>query len=149
MQKQQQGRKKLPLGLWITVIIVILFILGFGIATILILERQGIHEGSIILSIAAAVIALAVGLSSLMIGFFQWRYPFHTAHPGQSEPSVALPHFSPQPAAINHATYRGIVGLPPPVNPKTIQHRDKIVSEVYERLTQPDITALVLTWGYR
>jgi tetratricopeptide (TPR) repeat protein len=145
MQKQQQGRKKLPLGLWITVIVVILFILGFGVATILILERQGIHEGSIILSIAAAVIAVAVGLSSLMIGFFQWRYPFHTAHPGQTEPSMALPHFSTQQIAISNTIYRGILGLPPPVNPKTIQHREKIVNEVYEKLTQLDITAIVLT----
>ena len=62
MRKQQQERKKLPLGLWVTVIVVIFFILGFGVVTILILERQGIHEGSIILSIAAAVIAVVIGL---------------------------------------------------------------------------------------
>ena len=77
-----------------------------------------------------------------MIGFFQWRYPIHTVH---SKSSMALPHFSTQQLAINNTTYRGIVGLPPPVNPKIIQYREKIVSEVYEMLTQPDMTAIVLT----
>ena len=99
MRKQQQGRTKLPLGFWISVIIVIIFILGFGIATILILERQGVHEGSIILSIVATVIVVVVGLSSLMIGFFQWRYPTHSVH---TEPSTVRPLLSSQPLVITN-----------------------------------------------
>jgi tetratricopeptide (TPR) repeat protein len=39
----------------------------------------------------------------------------------------------------------GIVALPPPTNPKTIQQRGRVVKDIYARLTQPDITALVLT----
>jgi len=43
------------------------------------------------------------------------------------------------------AAYRGIVGIPPPTDPKTIQQREKAVKEVYDKLTQPDITAIALT----
>ena len=49
------------------------------------------------------------------------------------------------PAATPAFSYRGIVGVPPPTDPKTIQQREKVVKEVYDRLTQPDITAIALT----
>ncbi len=42
-------------------------------------------------------------------------------------------------------TYRDIETLPPPTDPKTIQQREKIVIDVYTKLTQPDVTAIVLT----
>jgi len=40
---------------------------------------------------------------------------------------------------------RGIAGLPPPTNPRTIQPRAKEVQEIYAQLTQDDTTAVVLT----
>jgi len=42
-------------------------------------------------------------------------------------------------------SFRGIIGLPPPTDPKTIEQREKVVKEVYDRLTQPGITAIALT----
>jgi tetratricopeptide (TPR) repeat protein len=49
------------------------------------------------------------------------------------------------PAATPAFSYRGIAGVPPPTDPKTIQQREKVVKEVYGRLSQPDITAIALT----
>ena len=43
------------------------------------------------------------------------------------------------------STSRGIVGFPPLTDPKTIQQRKSVVEDVYGRLTQPDISAIVLT----
>jgi hypothetical protein len=42
-------------------------------------------------------------------------------------------------------TYRDIVASSPPTNSKTIQQREKIVRDVYAKLTQPDVTGIVLT----
>lgn len=41
--------------------------------------------------------------------------------------------------------YRDLVGQPPPSDLRTIHQREKIVKDVYTRLIQPDITAIVLT----
>lgn len=43
------------------------------------------------------------------------------------------------------AAFRSIIGLPPPADPKTIEQRQNIVKEIYEKLIQPDTTAVVLT----
>lgn len=40
---------------------------------------------------------------------------------------------------------RDIVALSPPTNPRTIQQRDKVVRDVHAKLTQPDVTGIVLT----
>ena len=42
-------------------------------------------------------------------------------------------------------SYRGIIGFPPPSEPRTIQQREKDVKTVYHQLTQSGITALGLT----
>src|SRR6185312_4701587 len=49
------------------------------------------------------------------------------------------------PLPLSHSSYRGIVGLPPPTDPRTIQQREDLVKDIYNRLTQPGITALALT----
>jgi hypothetical protein len=41
--------------------------------------------------------------------------------------------------------HRGIVGLPPLTDSRTIQQREQVVREVYAKLIQPDITAIALT----
>ena len=51
---------------------------------------------------------------------------------------------SPSPPSDKPA-YRGIVGLPPPSDPKTIQQREQTVKDVYHKLIQPNITAIALT----
>ena len=55
---------------------------------------------------------------------------------------TAAPHASPSSAKPSH---RGIVGLPPPIDPRTIQQREQVVREVYTKLIQSDITAIALT----
>jgi len=55
---------------------------------------------------------------------------------------TAIPNASPSSAKPAH---RGIIGLPPLTDPRTIQQREQIVREVYSKLTQPDITAIALT----
>src|SRR5262249_26024829 len=94
----------------------------------------------------------------LIVGLLQWLFPISS---GASEPSKAtsstiLPSqiivqvpptqtpVSPSPT-IRETTYRGIVGLPPPTDPRTIQQREKVVRDVYHKLTQPGITAVALT----
>lgn len=43
------------------------------------------------------------------------------------------------------ATYRGMIGIPPPTDPKTIQPRKQVVLDIYNKLTQDDLTTIVLT----
>lgn len=43
------------------------------------------------------------------------------------------------------ASYRGILGLPPPTDPRTIQQREVAVKDVYTCLLQPATSAVVLT----
>ena len=57
-----------------------------------------------------------------------------------SSPTPALP---PVPAPPPSSTYRGMA-QPPSTNPKTILQRTNAVKEVYEQLSQTDISALVL-----
>ncbi len=55
------------------------------------------------------------------------------------------PHFPGDISSVNGTAYRGIAGFLPPTDPKTIQQRESVVEDVYGRLTQPDISAIVLT----
>ena len=41
--------------------------------------------------------------------------------------------------------YRGIVGLPPPTDPRTIQQREHVVKEVFTKLIHTEISAIALT----
>jgi hypothetical protein len=59
-------------------------------------------------------------------------------------PTSSPPQTTPVPQP-DKAPYRSIIDLPPPTDSKTIQQRGKAVRQVYDKLTQPDITALVLT----
>lgn len=70
--------------------------------------------------------------------------------PSAPATSIVIPPIppTPQPTPVprpGKASYRGIVGIPPPTDPKTIQQREKTVWEVYDKLIQPDITAIALT----
>lgn len=42
------------------------------------------------------------------------------------------------------STFRGIVGIPPPSDSRTIQQREQTVRDIYNKLTQPGFSALVL-----
>ncbi len=56
----------------------------------------------------------------------------------------AAPDPTSVPAASPPAS-RGIVGFPPPTDPRTIQQREQAVRDIYGKLIQPSISAVVLT----
>lgn len=136
-----QGRKELPLGGKIILAIVIVLIIATIVATVLIISSQGVTPGSTlaIISIVLSAIALIVGLLTLMVNFFTWRYPV-PANSGESSTPITM-----SPTTFASSTYRGIIGFPPPTNPNTIQQREKAVKGAYEKLIQPNTTAIVLT----
>src|SRR5437868_11564366 len=61
---------------------------------------------------------------------------------------VQVPATPPRPSSSqlpDKVSYRGIVGFPPPTDPRAIQQREQVVREVYTKLIQPNITAIALT----
>ncbi len=70
------------------------------------------------------------------------QVPTPPATTSQLPSIVQLPTTSLLPAKT---PYRGIVGVPPSTDPKTIEQRENIVTYVYRKLTQPDTAAIVLT----
>ncbi|MHB8597800.1 MAG: tetratricopeptide repeat protein [Ktedonobacteraceae bacterium] len=128
-------------------VITLLFI-GVG-TTIAIFRGTLFNTVSIIFTASGAAFALC-----------QWLLPIsHTQsdHPTPSSSSSSMPPIIiqvptmqtvPVPQASSptkKVNYRGIIGLPPPTEPRTIQQREKGVREVYTLLTQPDVTAVTLT----
>jgi tetratricopeptide (TPR) repeat protein len=145
-RKQLRERRFLILG------IALLFLLGG--ATLWILNSQGIVRGS--WSSALLIVFTVLGV---VVGLFQWLFPITSPPPQQHAdaaaalptphiivqvPQAALPS-PPQPAVREKAAYRGIVGIPPPTDPRSIQQRQQAVEEIYSRLIQPEVTAIALT----
>src|SRR5437660_3027435 len=56
-------------------------------------------------------------------------------------------HFSPSSSSniSDAASYRSILGTPPPTDPSVIQQRTTLVETITTKLTQPNLNALVLT----
>lgn len=103
--------------------------------------------------------------TGVLIGLFQWLFPVSNSSPPQA-PSTALPEVRDAAAALppiivqmhpanalpvvtpakdEKVAYRGIMGVPPPTDPRTIQQREPAVREVYSRLIEPNVSAVVLT----
>src|SRR6266699_7460 len=150
-QEQKRQRKGLRWAYWV-IIIITLLLLAVG-SIIGILTIQKIIQGST-LSIISIIGSMVAGLIGLMLGSFQWFYPKAPSKPELSAPSLsaqpvlqmsAKPTMSPQLPSPDKTAYHGIVGFLPPTDLKTIQRREKLVKEVYAMLTQPDMTAIVLT----
>jgi tetratricopeptide (TPR) repeat protein len=135
--QKPERRKGFPLGQLIIIIIFILTIIAYCIAAYLILRNQGITQGSTTLTIVSIIFGLIVGLLALMFAIFQWRYP---VTPNTPKSGVTSP-----PPAIPSSSFFGIIGLPPPTDPRIIQQRENDVKAVYNQLTQPSITAIALT----
>ena len=109
----------------------------------------------------------------VVIGLFQWLFPLGSGAPGlhgqqagtaqpalaaqgaapfvAAHPEVMMHGPSPEPAnppptrALDKVSYRGILGFPPPTDPRTIQQREGKVQEIFAKLSEPQLTALVLT----
>jgi tetratricopeptide (TPR) repeat protein len=91
-----------------------------------------------VLTVATAVFTFIPAFPSLL----------HSETPGQSKTPSSSSQLQGTPdssSSPDPAVQRGIAGLPPPTNPRTIQPRAKEVQEVYVQLTQDDTTAVVLT----
>src|SRR5436309_4140696 len=153
-QRKTRERKQLQERRFIIVSITILLLVG---ATILwILNSQGIIRGS-----WSGILLIIFTVAGIIIGLFQWLYPISSPPPPQTQPHAAAVAATPAPQIIVHvpptapapslaapgerATYRGIVGVPPPTDPRTIQQRQKAVQDIYSRLLRQDLTAIALT----
>ncbi len=160
---KSRERKQLQERRFIIISIAILLLVG---GTILwILNSQGIIQGS-----WSSILLIIFTVFGIIIGLFQWLYPVSspTSQPSQlsqlSQTSQSHPitaEAQPLPQIIVHmpptaaappltqipekAPYRGIVGVPPPTDPRTIQQRQKAVQDIYSRLLRSDTTAIALT----
>ncbi len=160
--QQHEQRRKRPGMRWVIASIILLLI-AVG-AIIWIVTSQGS-----ITTILPIVIFTVLGV---VIGLFQWLFPVSSNAPDRPTaifPPSPLPQVStanptspatpqvivPIPPAdrthpqqsgpLDKPAYRGIMGVPPPADPRTIQQREKTVKDIYEKLAQPDITVVVLT----
>jgi len=129
-----------------------LFLIGG--AVLWILSSQGILQGTL-----SGLLPIIFTVMGVFIGLFQWLFPV-PAGPPQQLPDTPAPtpqiivHIPPTPASpepisstptVVKTTYRGIVGVPPPTDSRTIQQRQRMVQATYARLIQPEISALALT----
>jgi hypothetical protein len=66
---RSKGRSRIHL---VVSSLVIIACIAFAAAAILILINEGIHQGSITLTILSIIVGVVIGLLSLMFNFFQW-----------------------------------------------------------------------------
>lgn len=161
-QQHEQRRKRPPWTRWVIASIIILLIAAGAILWIV--TSQG--------SLTAILPIVIFTVLGVIIGLFQWLFPV-SSHAPDHTPAIFPPSLLPQvstatPTApampqvivpvpladgthpaqsgpLDKAPYRGIMGVPPPTDPRTIQQREKTVKDIYEKLTQPDIAVVVLT----
>ena len=159
-KRRRQKRRRIPWGRWLIALVVFVLIICGSILWIE--ENQGPW-----INILPVVIFTVLGV---VIGLFQWLFPVSSEAPDfQAVPAHTTPmHLDttsnssslppqiivhvpsvPPPAEqslpVGKTTYRSIVGVPPPTDPRTIQQREKAVKEIYAQLTRDDITAVALT----
>src|SRR5438477_424008 len=137
-------------------IITAVVLIAFVVAIIWILSSLSIIPNS-----WAAISSIIVAVFGTLFAFLQSLHLFlpPDAHEPSAIPEHVLQPASPQippiviqlpatqllsiqSAPANRVPYRGIVGLPPPTDPRTIQQRNHVVKEIYAKLTQPSVTAI-------
>jgi hypothetical protein len=101
-QQKVQQEKWPPSSLWIVVVICVIIIIALIIATILVLNAQGLNQGSLVLVTFFGLGALVAAIVGAMFAYFQWAYPKPS---GNTKSPVGLPS--------NNST---IGNLPSPVN---------------------------------
>jgi tetratricopeptide (TPR) repeat protein len=153
-QRKTRARKQL---IERRVLIASIAILFLGVAVVLWIINGQEANGS-----WSNIFSIIFVFAGVLIGLFQWLFPItgSSAEPTQStaQPVAILPSpnmlsqtfpVRPQPASVvsleEKIVYRGIMGLPPPTDPRTIQQRQKAVADIYARLIQPNTSAVVLT----
>ncbi len=164
VQDHTHAHKAVPWMRWLIAVVILLLIVVGIIIWILI-------DQSSWTTILPVVIFTVLGV---VIALFQWLFPVSTGahtheHTANSFPASLMPQLStvspavatmpqiivhvppadhmslPQSGPLDKAPYRGIMGVPPPTDPRTIQQREKAVRDVYTKLTQSDISAIALT----
>src|SRR5215469_9009974 len=134
----QQNKSHLRRRLIIAVVIVALIV-----STVWILSSLAIIQG-----IWATIVSTLVTVFGVVFTFLPLITSADKSEPPptpQINVQVQLPPLAPQlpmPTSPTASSYRGIIGLPPPTDPRTIQQREKVVKEVYRQLIQPGITAI-------
>ena len=147
-------RRQPPWARWLIASTILLFV-AVGTIIWILTSRNAF------IAILPIVIFTVLGV---LIALFQWLFPvssspsahLHASQVPQHSPidhqpqpiimqaSTTLP--LPPPSSLTYtASYRGIVGLPPPTDPRTIEQREHVVREVYTKLIRPEITAVALT----
>ncbi len=152
-RRKAQARKQL-IERRITIATVAVLLLGTAVV-LWILNGQGIIQGP-----WSNFFSIIFVFASALIGLLQWLFPIAvpSSEPGSRvltdlEQVAALQGIAPQQAAptqmaqesAEKLVYRGIMGLPPPTDARTIQQREKAVRDIYARLTQSGNSAVVLT----
>ena len=147
---QEQGQKRRWLSrrtlLTITILLAALVIIIVWILSSLgIIPTPLASALSAIVSVAGVVVAILPSNKAEPVtppAQASVQVPTPPATTSQLPSIVQLPTTSLLPAKT---PYRGIVGVPPSTDPKTIEQRENIVTYVYRKLTQPDTAAIVLT----
>jgi tetratricopeptide (TPR) repeat protein len=142
---------------WLIAIIALLLIAGGAIFWLV--DTQG--------SLYAYLPVIIFTVLGVVIGLFQWLFPVGSGAAGPHGQPALLPlgagvAAAPMPQIIVHmpapehadapqagqrekTSYRGIMGVPPPTDPRTIQQREGKVQEIFAKLAEAQVTALVLT----
>lgn len=131
-----------------SLVIITVLLLAVAIITIWILSYFNVIPGFWV-----AILTIIITVLGAVFAFFQSMHLFLPTEKHESAgtspytsaktyfptatPNASLPSTKP--------THRGIVGLPPLTDPRTIQQREQVVREVYAKLIQPDITTIALT----
>ena len=161
-QQQDHKRKQSARIRWLIASIVLVLIVAGTVIWV-------VTDQASLIGILPIVIFTVLGV---VIGLFQWLFPVSSSttehhhilyHPSLTpQVSIATPPPTTTPENIVHVSptdhthptrsgpldkpiYRGIMSVPPPTDPRTIQQREKVVKDIFAKLTQPDITAVVLT----
>src|SRR6266702_3689129 len=129
-----------------SLVIITVLLLAVVIITIWILSYFNVIQ-----SFWVAIFTIIITVLGAVFAFFQSMHLFFPAekHESAETPPYAkmyMPTAAPNVVpSSGKPAHRGIVGLPPPTDPRTIQQREQVVKEVYAKLIQPDITAIALT----
>ncbi|HEV2582781.1 MAG TPA: NB-ARC domain-containing protein, partial [Ktedonobacteraceae bacterium] len=157
--KDKQTRLRIHRMRWLIALVALALIVGGTIFWLV--DTQGS-----LYTILPVIIFTVLGV---VIGLFQWLFPVGSgAAMLQGQSATMQPALAPQGAAapppqiivhmpvpehthpshtgqLDKITYRGIMGIPPPTDPRAIQPREAKVREIFAKLSEPDVTALVLT----
>lgn len=152
VQEPQEQNRKRPL--WVNMvaafIILVLLVLVAG-ATVVILGLLGVIHVPWYNNVSVILLTVIIPVLGAMIPLLQWILSLPFGKPEQAPTPQLIVQIPPTPSMPpplpppDKPAFRGIVGLPPPTNPRTIQQREKTVKEIYKKLTEPDITAIALT----